>query len=220
MGEPGPGGGREGLLRTDELGSGGHRRFKKVLGGKTPATQGCTHPPAAAGGRREEVSAGAPGAGSRAEGRRVGTARAGARFPETEQQRLTTPTAPNSLEKRGCKRPLTCLPTCRREKRAAPGCSTREPQRWHSTAFRFRPSADTNSFSCPSSSIAATATTPSATAAQALSSHCVGAPRQRRGASALSLRLCAQASVCPRWGLLRKRPPSRSNPSGKVSAGL
>lgn len=27
---------------------------------------------------------------------------------------------------------------------AAPGSSTREPQRWHSTAFRFRPCAHTN----------------------------------------------------------------------------
>lgn len=35
--------------------------------------------------------------------------------------------------------------TCRREKSAVPGCSTRERQRWQRTAFRFRPSADTSS---------------------------------------------------------------------------
>jgi hypothetical protein len=46
------------------------------------------------------------------------------------------------------------FPTCRREKRAVPGCSTREPQRWHSTAFRFRPSADTSSFCSSQGSIA------------------------------------------------------------------
>lgn len=34
--------------------------------------------------------------------------------------------------------------TSRRAKVAAPGSSTREPQRWHSTAFRFRPCAHTN----------------------------------------------------------------------------
>jgi hypothetical protein len=50
-------------------------------------------------------------------------------------------------------RPLISLPTCRREKRAVPGCSTREPQRWHSTAFRFRPSADVSLFSSSTSSI-------------------------------------------------------------------
>lgn len=69
----------------------------------------------------------------------------------------------------GCEAPPTCLPTCRREKRAVPGCSTREPQRWHSTAFRFRPSADTKSFSGSAGSIAAAATASSATTAQALS---------------------------------------------------
>lgn len=37
-----------------------------------------------------------------------------------------------------------------------PGCSTREPQRWHSTAFRFRPSADTRSLGGAAGSMAST----------------------------------------------------------------
>lgn len=67
------------------------------------------------------------------------------------QPRAPAPAFPRAL------RP-PARPTCRREKSAVPGCSTREPQRWHSTAFRFRPSADTSSFGGASDSIAAAAT--------------------------------------------------------------
>lgn len=106
----------------------------------------------------------APGLqGSGAPGPREG--RGPARETEARRLGLRPPLPPG--KRAGRKPPPPRPPTCRREKRAVPGCSTREPQRRHSTAFRFRPSADTNSSKSSAASIAATAAGPSATTAQA-----------------------------------------------------
>ena len=107
-------------------------------------------------------------------------------------------------------RPLTC----RREKSAVPGCSTREPQRWHSTAFRFRPSADTSSLGGAAGSMASTPALggDAQRGLRATSSHCAGAvsaapaaPLQRRrrfpalDATAQALPVAAaQAAGCRR----------------------
>lgn len=88
-------------------------------------------------------------------------------------------------------------PTCRREKSAVPGCRTREPQRWHSTAFRFRPSADTSSFGGAAGSIAAATPAsgprPRMCGLGSLFSDCAGATRRRGGGT-------------DSHALLRKRP--------------
>lgn len=99
------------------------------------------------------------------------------------------------------------FPTCRREKRAVPGCSTREPQRWHSTAFRFRPSADTSSFCCSQGSIAAPPQQQPQRRTRGLGSlarNYAGAAPQGRGATAsrwasaqASALYCAGAFIVP-----------------------
>lgn len=138
--------------------------------------------------------------------------RLGARSPETRAG-TGTPAAAAPVKTCGCERPPTCLPTCRREKRAVPGCSTREPQRWHSTAFRFRPSADTKSFSGSAGSIAATATAPSATAAQALSLRDLSELRwrgfPRRGGERAATPALRRRPLPSLGILLRKRPIHR-----------
>lgn len=95
------------------------------------------------------------------------------------------------------------LPTCRREKRAVPGCSTLEPQRWHSTAFRFRPSADTSSFCSSAGSIAAPPQHGPQQRTRDLGSftrNYAGAAPPGRSARCSSLYLCAGV-----WTLLRRR---------------
>lgn len=114
-----------------------------------------------------------PGAGSRRSG--GPTPRAGTR-PAASPPPALPPSGP---------------PTCRREKSAVPGCRTREPQRWHSTAFRFRPSADTSSFGGASGSIAA-ATRASGPRSRrcgpgSLFSDCAGAAQRGRGADGHAL---------------------------------
>lgn len=123
-----------------------------------------------------------------------------ARSPETWE--------PESVSSRRSLRTVNLVssmyfPTCRREKRAVPGCSTREPQRWHSTAFRFRPSADTSSFCSSAGSIAAPPQhgPPRRTRGLgALTRNYAGAAPQGRGARRPSLDLCAGV-----WTLLRRR---------------
>ena len=100
-------------------------------------------------------------------------------------------------------RPLPPPPralTCRREKSAVPGCSTREPQRRHSTAFRFRPSSDTSSLGGAGASIATTRALGGDTQLGAASSHRAGAVP-----AALARR---------RRGLRRRTPLRRRGPSG------
>lgn len=122
------------------------------------------------------------------------------------------------LRRPGPSDPRARPPTCRREKSAVPGCSTREPQRRHSTAFRFRPSADTSSLGGAAGSIpppprlgAWTAQAPLGSA----SSHCAGAASRRAertaapscaGAGCPRRRCCARAGT-PR-GPERRRPPA------------
>lgn len=84
-----------------------------------------------------------------------------------------------------------------------PGCSTREPQRRHSTAFRFRPSSDTSSLGGSGASMAATPALGGDAQLGAASSHRAGAvpaalARRRRGLPALDATAQARASPA-RW---------------------
>lgn len=131
------------------------------------------------------------GAKARKEGR-------GLRKPGSRDQFRAT----RSLQRANLVRSMY-LPTCRREKRAVPGCSTLEPQRWHSTAFRFRPSADTSSFCCSAGSIAAPPQHGPQRRTRDLGSftrNYAGAAPSGRGARCPLLYLCA--GVCT---LLRRR---------------